>query len=181
MCACVVWRLLCSYVNIDDCWQVSRDSNGVIVADPERFPYGIPALAQYVHSKGLKFGLYSDSGEMTCQGRPGSYKHEAIDARTYAAWKVDYLKYDNCYDDNIKPEVRYPPMRDALNATGMPILFSMCEWGVDTPYEWAPAVGNSWRTTYDINDNWASMIENIHQNDAGWKVAGPGQWNDPDM
>jgi alpha-galactosidase len=129
---------------------VSRNSTGGIVADPDRFPSGIAALAAYVHSLGLKFGLYSDAGEYTCQKRPGGYQHETMDANTYAEWKVDYLKYDNCYDEGIKPEIRYPPMRDALNATGWPIFFSMCEWGTDTPYKWAPAVGNSWRTTGDM-------------------------------
>jgi len=170
-----------NYVNIDDCWQVSRDANGVIVADPQRFPNGIPALAAYVHSLGLKFGLYSDAGEKTCQGRPGGLGHEVIDAQTYAAWKVDYLKYDNCFNDNIKPEVRYPPMRDALNATGWPVFFSMCEWGVDSPWDWAPKVGNSWRTTADIKDTFDSMYSNIVQNDQGWHVATAGGWNDPDM
>lgn len=134
-------------VNIDDCWQVSRDADGTIQADPQAFPSGIPALVDYVHSKNLKFGLYSgttitslclvssiyafslqmlDAGFRTCQGRPGSLHHEIKDADTYAAWKVDYLKYDNCNTDGTTPEVRYSPMRDALNATGRPIFFSMC-------------------------------------------------------
>ncbi len=124
----------------------------------------------------------SDAGTITCEGRSGSLGYETIDANTYASWNVDYLKYDNCHDNGTKPEVRYPPMRDALNATGRPIFFSMCgifmnlsicllycvlytilylEWGVDTPALWAPAVGNSWRTTYDIADNWKSMLRNI--------------------
>lgn len=170
-----------NYLNLDDCWQVARDSNGVIIADPVAFPSGIPALVEYVHSLGLKFGLYSDAGEKTCQGRPGGLGHEVVDANTYAAWGVDYLKYDNCYNDNIKPETRYPPMSKALNQSGRPILFSMCEWGVDTPYNWAPQLANSWRTTGDISDNWNSMLANIDYNDKGWNVAGPGQWNDPDM
>src|ERR1700722_1961010 len=96
-------------------------------------------LAEYVHSLGLKFGIYSDAGLTTCAGRPGSLAHEVIDALTYAAWGVDYLKYDNCNDNHTQPEVRYPPMRDALNATGRPILFSMCEWGVDNPAKWSAA------------------------------------------
>ena len=124
----------------------------------------------------------SDAGTKTCDGRPGSLHYEAIDAKTYASWNVDYLKYDNCYDDGTKPEVRYPPMRDALNATGRPIFFSMCgmfinlpiflmyctshtisylEWGVDSPALWAADVGNSWRTTKDIQDSWNSMLSNI--------------------
>lgn len=169
------------FVNMDDCWAATRDSDGIVHEDPKAFPSGIKALADYVHSLGLKFGLYSDAGTHTCAGRPGSLGYEKNDANTYASWGVDYLKYDNCYDDGTKPEVRYPVMRDALNATGRSIFFSMCEWGVDQPYKWAPSVGNSWRTTNDISDNWNSMISNIDENDAGWTAAAPGGWNDPDM
>ena len=113
------------YVNLDDCWQSSRDSNGTIIPDPTSFPNGITPLINKAHSLGLKFGVYSDAGNYTCQKRPGSLGYETIDANTYAAWKVDYLKYDNCYNDNISPETRYPIMRDALNATGRPIFYSM--------------------------------------------------------
>eukprot|EP01113_Clastostelium_recurvatum_P034661 TRINITY_DN472_c0_g1_i2.p1 TRINITY_DN472_c0_g1~~TRINITY_DN472_c0_g1_i2.p1 ORF type:complete len:582 (-),score=120.82 TRINITY_DN472_c0_g1_i2:118-1863(-) len=169
------------YVNLDDCWQTARDATGRIIADPVAFPSGIAALASYVHSKGLKFGLYSDAGERTCDGRPGSLGHEKMDAQTYAEWQVDYLKYDNCYDDGTPPEKRYPPMRDALNATGRHIFFSMCEWGVDNPASWAGEVGNSWRTTADISDNWNSMISNLGINSRLYPSAGPGGWNDPDM
>eukprot|EP00475_Leptophrys_vorax_P036679 TRINITY_DN623_c0_g1_i1.p2 TRINITY_DN623_c0_g1~~TRINITY_DN623_c0_g1_i1.p2 ORF type:complete len:394 (+),score=119.44 TRINITY_DN623_c0_g1_i1:115-1182(+) len=169
------------YVNIDDCWQVSRDSTGKIVEDSTRFPSGMKALADYVHSKGLKFGLYSDAGEYTCQHRPGGLKHETSDAQTYASWGVDYLKYDNCYNDNLPPQPRYETMRDALLATGKPIYYSLCEWGQDDPATWAGAVGNSWRTTGDISDNWNSMLNNLDANNKWAKYAGPGQWNDPDM
>ncbi|CAF3165202.1 unnamed protein product, partial [Rotaria sp. Silwood2] len=169
------------YVNMDDCWQVSRDAQGIIQADPQAFPSGIPALVDYVHSKKLKFGLYSDAGFKTCAGRPGSLHYETIDAKTYASWGVDYLKYDNCNNDGTKPEVRYPVMRDALNASGRPIFYSMCEWGVDTPALWAANVGNSWRTTGDIGDNWNSMLNNIDINNEFADKAGPGGWNDPDM
>ncbi|CAF3937230.1 unnamed protein product, partial [Rotaria sp. Silwood1] len=169
------------YVNMDDCWQVSRDAHGVIQADPQAFPSGIPALVDYVQSKKLKFGLYSDAGFKTCAGRPGSLHYETIDAKTYASWGVDYLKYDNCNNDGTKPEVRYPVMRDALNASGRPIFYSMCEWGVDTPALWAADVGNSWRTTGDIGDNWKSMLDNIDINNEFADKAGPGGWNDPDM
>eukprot|EP01100_Stratorugosa_tubuloviscum_P003331 TRINITY_DN1801_c1_g1_i2.p1 TRINITY_DN1801_c1_g1~~TRINITY_DN1801_c1_g1_i2.p1 ORF type:complete len:382 (-),score=180.94 TRINITY_DN1801_c1_g1_i2:1195-2340(-) len=169
------------YVNIDDCWQVSRDSSNRIVADPVTFPSGIAALAEYVHSKGLLFGLYSDAGNYTCQDRPGSLGYEEIDAQTYADWKVDYLKYDNCNNGGISPKIRYPPMRDALNKTGRPIFYSICEWGRENPATWAPNVGNSWRTTPDISDNWYSMIWRIQYNNLWWKYAGPGAWNDPDM
>eukprot|EP01111_Echinosteliopsis_oligospora_P002805 TRINITY_DN1438_c0_g1_i1.p1 TRINITY_DN1438_c0_g1~~TRINITY_DN1438_c0_g1_i1.p1 ORF type:complete len:510 (+),score=182.54 TRINITY_DN1438_c0_g1_i1:69-1598(+) len=170
-----------NYVNMDDCWAKSRDSNGNIQADPDAFPSGVKALADYVHSLGLKFGLYSDAGTNTCAGRPGSLGYEKNDANTYASWGVDYLKYDNCNNNNIKPEQRYPPMRDALNATGRPILFSMCEWGVDNPGEWAPKIGNSWRTTNDINDSWDSMTWNLDLSNEWASYAGPGGWNDPDM
>jgi len=138
------------------------------------------ALASYVHSKGLLFGLYSDAGNKTCAGRPGSLGYETIDANTYAAWKVDYLKYDNC-NANTPPEVRYPVMRDALNATGRQIFYSMCEWGVDNPATWAPKVGNSWRTTGDIQDNFDSMDSKLDSNNQWASYAAPEGWNDPDM
>jgi len=169
------------YVNMDDCWAYSRDAQNNIQPDPKGFPSGIKALADYVHSLGLKFGLYSDAGTKTCAGRPASLGYETNDANSYASWGVDYLKYDNCYDDGTPPEKRYPVMRDALNATGRSIFFSMCEWGVDYPPAWAPAVGNSWRTTGDISDNWNSMTANLDKNDEGAAAAGPGGWNDPDM
>jgi len=120
-----------NYVNVDDCWASSRLANKTIVADPTSFPSGMKALADYAHSKGVKFGLYSDAGYETCAGRPGSLGYEKIDASTYASWNVDYLKYDNCNPDVSKPEERYPVMRDALNATGKKKFFSQCangEW-----------------------------------------------------
>jgi len=169
------------YINLDDCWQIKRDANGKIVADPDAFPSGIKALADYAHQKGMKFGLYSDAGTNTCQGRPGSIGYEEIDAKTYAEWGVDYLKYDNCYADPRTPEERYPIMRDALNKSGRPIFYSMCEWGVDDPAKWAKNVGNSWRTTGDISDSWQSMIGIIDKNNEWADYAGPGGWNDPDM
>jgi alpha-galactosidase len=169
------------YVNMDDCWASFRDSEGKIQPDPKAFPSGLKALADYVHSKGLKFGLYSDAGTRTCAGRPGSLNYEVKDADSYASWGVDYLKYDNCNNEGIKPEVRYPIMRDALNKTGRPIFYSLCEWGDDNPATWAPAVGNSWRTTGDISDNWGSMIQRADWNNEWAKYAAPGGWNDPDM
>ena len=132
------------YVVIDDCWQVARDANG---SDrrPTRSgsPAGMKALADYVHSKGLKFGVYSDAGARTCEGRPGSSGYEVEDARQYAAWGVDYLKYDWCNTDGVDPKIAYPTMRDALKATGRPIVFSMCEWGRNQPWTWARGVGTS--------------------------------------
>jgi len=169
------------YVNMDDCWQLGRYPNGTVYPDPQRFPNGIKPLVQFVHSLGLKFGLYSDAGNFTCQHRPGSLSYEKIDALTYASWGVDYLKYDNCYSGNIPPQTRYPVMRDALNATGRAIFYSLCEWGVDNPATWAGPVGNSWRTTTDIQDNFTSILANLDNNDQWWTYAGPGQWNDPDM
>ena len=169
------------YLNLDDCWQVSRDNNSVIVADPKTFPSGMKALADYVHEKGLLFGLYSDAGYYTCAGRPGSLGYEEIDAKTYAEWGVDYLKYDNCNTDGTTPEHRYPVMTKALLNCGRDIFFSMCEWGVDNPADWARAVGNSWRTTGDISDSWDSMLTLANINEKLWRRAGPGGWNDPDM
>ncbi|KAJ0246840.1 Alpha-galactosidase 3 [Hirschfeldia incana] len=170
------------HVNIDDCWSnLLRDSKGQLVPHPETFPSGIKLLADYVHSKGLKLGIYSDAGVFTCQVRPGSLFHEVDDADIFASWGVDYLKYDNCFNLGIKPIERYPPMRDALNATGRSIFYSLCEWGVDDPALWADKVGNSWRTTDDINDTWASMTTIADLNNKWASYAGPGGWNDPDM
>ncbi|KAG2730625.1 hypothetical protein I3843_01G297000 [Carya illinoinensis] len=170
------------HVNIDDCWSSSkRNSENQLVPDPKTFPSGIKDLADYVHAKGLKLGIYSDAGVFTCQVRPGSLYYENDDAEMFASWGVDYLKYDNCFNLGVKPEERYPPMRDALNGTGRTIFYSICEWGVDDPALWAGKVGNSWRTTDDINDSWASMTTIADLNDKWAAYAGPGGWNDPDM
>ncbi|XP_065828019.1 uncharacterized protein [Oscarella lobularis] len=169
------------YINLDDCWAGTRGSDKIIVPDQKAFPNGLTGLANYAHSLDLFFGLYSDSGSKTCAGRPGSLGYETEDAQTYAKWGVDYLKFDNCNSGKESPETRYPVMTKALNATGHPIFFSLCEWGVDNPATWAPKVGNSWRTTGDISDSWNSMISRADQNDKWWSYAGPGGWNDPDM
>jgi alpha-galactosidase len=169
------------YVVIDDCWQVARAADGTIVADSARFPQGIKALADYVHSKGLLFGIYTDAGTKTCQGRPGTLGHEGQDARTYAAWGVDYVKEDWCNAAGLDAPTQYRKFRDALRATGRPIVLSICEWGSNQPWEWAPAVGNLWRTTDDISDSWGSMLGNLDQSAQHAAVAGPGHWNDPDM
>jgi alpha-galactosidase len=169
------------YVNIDDCWQVSRDAEGTIVADPNRFPSGIKALADYVHGKGLKLGVYTDAGTLTCQKRPGSLSHELQDAKTYAAWGIDYVKVDWCHAEGLDPEVQYAKFRDALAQAGRPIVFSICNWGVKAPWTWGPVTGNLWRTTGDINDTWDRMsVIGFSQNGLE-KFAGPGHWNDPDM
>eukprot|EP00164_Ancoracysta_twista_P003764 GFYU01005047.1.p2 GENE.GFYU01005047.1~~GFYU01005047.1.p2 ORF type:complete len:436 (+),score=142.88 GFYU01005047.1:30-1310(+) len=170
------------YLNLDDCWhERERAADGHVLADAKKFPSGMKSLGDYIHGKGLKFGIYSDAGLKTCAGYPGSLGYEKLDAETYASWGVDYLKYDNCNDNGTKPEIRYPPMRDALNATSRHIFFSMCEWGVDKPWTWASTVGNSWRTTGDISANWKSVMNILDQNVGLAKYAGPGHWNDPDM
>ena len=169
------------YVVIDDCWQVARDANGMLVADPQRFPHGIKALADYIHSKGLLFGIYTDAGTNTCQGRPGTLGHEDQDARTFAAWGVDYVKEDWCHAQNLDAPTQYAKFRDALARTGRPIVLSICEWGSNQPWEWAPRVGNLWRTTDDIEDTWSSMLDNLDQSAQHATAAGPGAWNDPDM
>lgn len=176
------------YVIIDDCWQVRRDAQGNIVADAKRFPSGIRALADYVHAQGLKFGIYSDAGTETCGGRPGSRGHEYQDAAQYAAWGVDYLKYDWCKTGKEDAQAAYSTMRDALNASGRPIVFSLCEWGTSKPWLWAKDVGNLWRTTGDITDCWDCKKEYsmgftriLDLQDGLETYAGPGHWNDPDM
>jgi alpha-galactosidase len=169
------------YVIIDDCWQVSRDENGEIVVDKDRFPHGMKYLADYVHSKGLKFGIYSCAGSLTCEGRPAGLGHEYQDARTYARWGVDYLKYDWCNTTTQNAKSSYTNMRNALYTAGRPIVFSICEWGSNKPWEWAGEVGHLWRTTGDISDSWNSMINIFEQQKELGKYAGPGHWNDPDM
>src|SRR5258708_23384672 len=140
------------YVVIDDWWQMGRDGNGNIVADPRHFPSGMKALADYVHAKGLKFGLYSDAGTKTCQGRPGSRGYEFQDARQYAAWGVDYLKYDCCSTTTQHARASYQIMLAALDASGRAVVFSICEWGTSRPWLWGNGAGNLWRTTGDIQD-----------------------------
>jgi alpha-galactosidase len=179
------------YVVIDDCWQGPRDANGFITADPQRFPSGIKALSDYVHSRGLKFGIYSDAGRLTCGGRPGSQGHEYQDALTYARWGVDYLKYDWCSTGDRNAQEGYAVMADALRSSGREIVFSICEWGTAKPWLWAKNVGNLWRTTGDIFDSynrkdpsrtWAlTLLDIVDLNEPLWPFAGPGHWNDADM
>lgn len=172
------------YINLDDCWAVpQRNADGKLEADPVRFPNGIKAVADYVHSKGLKLGIYTSAGTKTCDsvGLPGALGHEYSDARQFADWGVDYLKYDNCNNQGVDAKERYTTMRDALAATGRPIVYSICEWGENKPWEWAAELGNLWRTTGDINDSWSSMLSIMKQNLPLAQAAGPGHWNDPDM
>lgn len=181
-----------TYINIDDCWHGKRDADGFIQADPKHFPHGIKALADYVHSCGLKLGIYSDAGSETCAGRPGSLGHEYQDALQYARWEVDYLKYDWCNTTNVNAQGAYQLMRDALQTAGRPIFFSMCEWGDNHPWRWAKGIGDSWRIGPDIWCSFdstrvfptyiqCSVIDCINRNDSLRSYAGPGHWNDPDM
>jgi alpha-galactosidase len=174
------------YVNIDDCWALpQRNSQGNLVPDPVRFPNGIKALADYVHARGLKFGIYTSAGTKTCNvaGFPGALGHEYQDAALFASWGVDYLKYDNCNNQGVDAIQRYTTMRDALAATGRPITYSIVEWGSSDPkvWTWGADVGNLWRTSGDISDSWSRMISRVHINDDLAQFAGPGHWNDPDM
>jgi alpha-galactosidase len=185
------------YVNVDDTWQGKRDGHGVLHAN-ERFP-DMKALGDYLHSKGLKFGIYSSPGSKTCANFEGSLGHETQDARMYADWGVDFLKYDLCYfqEEMRKARVGHPGDRDAaknlmiaayrkmgaaLEATGRPILYSLCEYGIEEPWKWGPSVGASmWRTTDDIDDSYGRM-STIGFSQAGLsRFAGAGRWNDPDM
>jgi alpha-galactosidase len=181
-----------TYIVIDDCWHGERDSLGFIHESPEHFPSGMKALADYIHSKGLKFGIYSCAGAKTCAGKPASRGHEYQDAITYASWDVDYLKYDWCYAEDLSAQGAYTTMRDALYSAGRPIVFSLCEWGNNKPWAWASSVGHLWRTTGDISavfdgtvkhDGWSSLgaMYILDLQEGLRKYAGPGHWNDPDM
>ena len=189
-----------SYVVIDDIWQGGRDSStGMLYANPKKFPSGIKALADYVHSKGLKFGIYSDAGTKTCGEMPGSFGYEKKDAKLFAEWGIDFLKYDYCFcpdyvsaNNDYKMAIsRYKAMGDALKATGRPILFSICEWGPRSPWLWGKEVGGQmWRTSYDIHDIWdkprnemspIGILTSIDVMADLGRFSGPGGWNDPDM
>jgi alpha-galactosidase len=176
------------YIVIDDCWQKRRDVAGNIEVDRERFPSGVKALADYVHGKGLKFGIYSDAGVLTCGGRPGSAGHEFQDAHQYAGWGVDYLKYDWCHTGTRDAEAAYTIMAKALRESGREVVLSICEWGDNHPERWAAKVGHLWRTTGDIYDGWQGkkaymlgMVDILDKQVDLWRYSGPNQWNDPDM
>ena len=182
-----------NYLVLDDGWMShERDENGNLVADPEKFPSGMKALAAYVHAKGLKFGLYNCAGATTCAGYPGSRGHEYQDARTYASWDIDYLKYDWCNTENINAQGAYTTMRDALYKAGRPMVFSICEWGDNQPWNWGEDVGHLWRVSGDIINCWDCEVGHGSWSSWGvWKIinmrkdirkaAGPGHWNDFDM
>jgi alpha-galactosidase len=188
------------YIVVDDCWEAKeRDALGNIVADPQKFPSGMKALGDYLHSKGFKFGIHNCAGTETCAGFPGGRGHEYQDALKYAAWGVDYLKYDWCNHGTADARETYKTMRDALHKAGRPIVFSLCEWGQNKPWEWAKDIGHLWRTTgdimsaYDARQRWESgwkVILDLQyslvqpadgQNNGIGQYAGPGHWNDPDM
>ncbi len=181
-----------TYVIIDDNWTGPRDSLGFLTVDKKRFPGGMKAMADYIHSKGLKLGLYSDAGYRTCGGYVASRGHEFQDAIMFVKWGADYLKYDWCESDGINAIGAYTTMRDAIHAAGRPMVFSMCEWGNNKPWLWAADVGHLWRTTGDICNSWdvdeqhstyiKNSITRILDMQAGLReYAGPGHWNDPDM
>lgn len=180
------------YVNMDDCWHGERDADGFIQANAERFPNGIAPLADYVHSKGLKLGIYSDAGSETCGGKPGSQGYEYQDALQYARWGIDYLKYDWCNTENVNSKGAYALMAKALRQSGRDIVFSLCEWGDTRAYSWAQEIGHLWRTTGDVNccfdceldfGGWKSLgvLQILDKNEPLRRFAGPGHWNDPDM
>jgi alpha-galactosidase len=197
-----------NYVVLDDCWSNGRDENGMLVPHESKFPKGIKVVADGLHNLGLLFGMYSSAGSYTCQKYPGSLGHEQIDADTFASWDVDYLKYDNCYNDGQtgSPLIsynRYKAMSDALNSTGRPILYSMCNWGEDSPWNWASTIANSIRITGDIYDSFdrpdrrcpcngdefycklpgfhCSMMNVLNKASAVVHKSEPGCWNDLDM
>ncbi len=180
------------YINMDDFWHAdTRDSIGRPVPDAKKFPHGMKYLSNYVHSKGLKLGIYSCAGNMTCGRRFGGYTYEEIDAKTYAEWGIDLLKYDYCYTPpTTKTAVeRYSKMGTALKHSGRSIVFSICEWGFRHPWKWGQQVGGQyWRVSPDIMDSWKfpsiwvfSMKAILNREEKLWKYAGPGHWNDPDM
>jgi alpha-galactosidase len=182
-----------TYLVLDDAWMAKeRDAAGNLVPDPAKFPRGMKYVADYVHSKGLKFGLYNCAGTKTCAGYPGTRGYEYQDARFYASLEIDYLKYDWCNTAGINAPEAYATMSNALKTAGRPIVFSLCEWGDNKPWEWAAPVGHLWRTTGDIYDcfdcvhdhgTWKSwgVMQILDKQDGLRKYAGPGRWNDPDM
>jgi alpha-galactosidase len=181
------------YVVLDDAWMArQRNEQGQLVADPNKFPGGMKALGDFIHGLGLKFGIYNDAGTRTCAGYPGGRGHEFEDARLYASWGVDYVKYDWCNTGTANAQETYKTFGDALVATKRPIILSMCEWGTAKPWEWASPIAHLWRTTGDITDRYSTNRGGTRNAGNGWKdlldkqvgleqYAGPEHWNDPDM
>jgi alpha-galactosidase len=182
-----------NYIIIDDCWSLhERDKDGNLVADPAKFPEGMKALADYVHSKGLKLGIYSDAGNQTCAGYPGSKDHEMQDAQLFASWGIDYLKYDWCSTQGLNTVEAYTKIRDALYAAGRPIVLGICEWGNTQPWLWGKEIGQLWRISGDITPCFDCVVDHGSYKDWGImkivdlrndirKYAGPNGWNDYDM
>lgn len=173
-----------NYLVIDDVWMAPERENGRLAPDPKRFSMGIGALSREVHDRGLLFGIYSSAGTHTCEDLPASYGFEHVDAMTFAEWEVDFLKYDYCHTTaGADPVALYRRMGQALRATGRDIVYSICEWGVNRPWEWGSSVGaHMWRTTEDIVDSWESVSQLGFELQADLHpYAGPGHWNDPDM
>jgi alpha-galactosidase len=170
------------YVVIDDGWEgPRRDAEGDLVSDGDRFGTGIADLARRVHDLELRFGIYTDAGSTTCQGFPASLGSEARDARRFASWGVDYVKVDWCHTEGLRGRTQYPIWTDAFRRAGRPMVLSICEWGRDHPWEWGPEVGHLWRTSWDIQDTWASLIGVLDHQRGLARYAGPDAWNDPDM
>lgn len=173
-----------NHIMIDDGWQGGRDNKNNMIPDAQKFPSGIKALADYVHGKGIQLGIYSDAAQLTCAGYTASLGFEEQDAKTFASWGIDYLKYDYCNapEDSITAKIRYKKMGNALRNSGRKIVFSICEWGGRQPWFWAAdAGGQLWRTTGDVRDSWHSLMYNLDINANLESHAGPGHWNDPDM
>ena len=177
------------YLNLDDGWQASRDEKGTIQPDPLQFPSGMKALGDYLHSKGLLFGLYTCAGTMTCGKRPGSKDHEKQDMATYASWGVDYVKVDWCNTDGLDPRTQYGLFRDGIRECGRPMVLSLCDWGVDKPWMWGKGIGQLWRTAgdllpcWDCKADWGGMgiVLDLDKQAGLAAYSGPGGWNDPDM
>ncbi|HKN52746.1 MAG TPA: alpha-galactosidase, partial [Amycolatopsis sp.] len=172
------------YVNIDDCWaELNRNADGKLEPNHTTFPHGIKALADYMHERGLKLGIYTSAGTQTCQKTmPGGLDHEDVDAQTFADWGVDYLKYDNCNNQGRPAIERYTKMGDAIKKTGRSMIYALCEWGENQPWLWGRDAGAElWRTTGDISDNWTSMTGILDKQVPIVGFSGPGGWNDPDM
>ena len=189
------------YLNLDDCWSAkqrqppeqpdknssttttttTRTNQPRLVADPIRFPQGLKWLAQYLHDRGLKLGIYSSAGVQTCAGFPGSLGYEQIDAQTFADWGVDYVKYDNCGAGQWASLPRFVAMRNALNATGRPMVYSLCQWGHEASWQWAAAVGNSWRTTGDVRPTWRAIHDTVETSLKHVHRVQPGAWMDLDV
>jgi alpha-galactosidase len=170
------------YVVIDDGWMApERDRHGDFVADPDKFPSGMRALANRIHTLGLRFGIYTDAGTKTCQGLPASLGYEFRDARLFAEWGVDYVKVDWCHTDGMAPRALYAKWAMALHAARRPIVLSICEWGRSRPWEWAGGLGHLWRTSWDIQPEWSSVLAILDRQAELHPFAGPDHWNDPDM